>query len=76
MINYTKIVIECPTIKYIEYKTKRDIARSKHKLSEEFLSRILINPDWQDELGKFVYIHYIFSLVMNKNGGETAGKIL
>ncbi len=56
MINYTKMDIEMPLLNILNIKTKRDIARSKHKLSEEFLSTYPDYPDCMDELGKFVYI--------------------
>lgn len=58
-------------IKYIEYKTKRDIERSKHKLSEEFLSTYPDYPDCMDELGKFVYIRTYSRWLPDKNRRET-----
>lgn len=58
-------------IKYIEYKTKRDIERSKHKLSEEFLSTYPDYPDCMDELGKFVYIRTYSRWLQDKNRRET-----
>ena len=58
-------------IKYIEYKTKRDIERSKHKLTDEFLEQYPDYPDCMDELGKFVYIRTYSRWLPDKNRRET-----
>lgn len=58
-------------IKYIEYKTKRDIQRSKHKLTDEFLARYPDYPEEMDELAKFVYIRTYSRWLPDKNRRET-----
>ena len=58
-------------INYIEYKTKRDIARSKHKLTQEFLDKYPDYPDCMDELAKFVYIRTYSRWLPDKNRRET-----
>lgn len=58
-------------INYIEYKTKRDIARSKHKLTQEFLDKYPDYPEEMDELAKFVYIRTYSRWLPDKNRRET-----
>lgn len=58
-------------IKYIEYKTKRDIQRSKHKLTDEFLAQYPDYPEEMDELAKFVYIRTYSRWLPDKNRRET-----
>ena len=58
-------------IKYIEYKTKRDVARSKHKLTDAFLAQYPDYPDCMDELAKFVYIRTYSRWLPDKNRRET-----
>lgn len=58
-------------IKYIEYKTKRDIQRSKHKLTDEFLAQYPDYPEEMDELAKFVYIRTYSRWLADKNRRET-----
>lgn len=58
-------------INYIEYKTKRDIARSKHKLTKEFLDKYPDYPEEMDELAKFVYIRTYSRWLPDKNRRET-----
>lgn len=58
-------------INYIEYKTKRDIARSKHKLTQEFLDKYPDYPEEMDELSKFVYIRTYSRWLPDKNRRET-----
>ena len=58
-------------IKYIEYKTKRDMARSKHKLTDAFLAQYPDYPDCMDELAKFVYIRTYSRWLPDKNRRET-----
>lgn len=58
-------------IKYIEYKTKRDIERSKHKLTDSFLAQYPDYPECMDELAKFVYIRTYSRWLPDKNRRET-----
>lgn len=58
-------------INYIEYKTKRDIARSKHKLTKEFLDKYPDYLEEMDELAKFVYIRTYSRWLPDKNRRET-----
>lgn len=58
-------------INYIEYKTKRDMARSKHKLTQEFLDKYPDYPECMDELAKFVYIRTYSRWLPDKNRRET-----
>lgn len=58
-------------INYIEYKTKRDMARSKHKLTKEFLDKYPDYPDCMDELAKFVYIRTYSRWLPEANRRET-----
>ena len=58
-------------VNYIEYKTKRDIERSKHKLTQDFLDKYPDYPDCMDELAKFVYIRTYSRWLPDKNRRET-----
>lgn len=58
-------------VNYIEYKTKRDMARSKHKLTKDFLDKYPDYPDCMDELAKFVYIRTYSRWLPDKNRRET-----
>lgn len=58
-------------VNYIEYKTKRDMERSKHKLTQEFLDKYPDYPDCMDELAKFVYIRTYSRWLPDKNRRET-----
>lgn len=58
-------------INYIEYKTKRDIARSKHKLTKAFLDKYPDYPEEMDELAKFVYIRTYSRWLPEENRRET-----
>lgn len=58
-------------VNYIEYKTKRDMARSKHKLTQDFLDKYPDYPDCMDELAKFVYIRTYSRWLPDKNRRET-----
>ncbi len=58
-------------VNYIEYKTKRDIERSKHKLTQDFLEKYPDYPDCMDELAKFVYIRTYSRWLPDKNRRET-----
>ena len=58
-------------VNYIEYKTKRDIERSKHKLTQDFLDKYPNYPDCMDELAKFVYIRTYSRWLPDKNRRET-----
>ena len=58
-------------VNYIEYKTKRDIERSKHKLTQNFLDKYPDYPDCMDELAKFVYIRTYSRWLPDKNRRET-----
>lgn len=58
-------------VNYIEYKTKRDMERSKHKLTQDFLDKYPDYPDCMDELAKFVYIRTYSRWLPDKNRRET-----
>lgn len=58
-------------VNYIEYKTKRDMERSKHKLTKDFLDKYPDYPDCMDELAKFVYIRTYSRWLPDKNRRET-----
>lgn len=58
-------------VNYIEYKTKREMERSKHKLTQEFLDKYPDYPDCMDELAKFVYIRTYSRWLPDKNRRET-----
>lgn len=58
-------------VNYIEYKTKRDMERSQHKLNQEFLDKYPDYPDCMDELAKFVYIRTYSRWLPDKNRRET-----
>ena len=58
-------------VNYIEYKTKRDMERSKHKLTQDFLDKYSDYPDCMDELAKFVYIRTYSRWLPDKNRRET-----
>lgn len=58
-------------VNYIEYKTKRDMERSKHKLTQDFLDKYTDYPDCMDELAKFVYIRTYSRWLPDKNRRET-----
>ena len=58
-------------VNYIEYKTKRDMARSKHKLTKDFLDKYPDYPDCMDELAKFVYIRTYSRWLPDENRRET-----
>ena len=58
-------------VNYIEYKTKRDVERSKHKLTKDFLDKYPDYPDCMDELAKFVYIRTYSRWLPDKNRRET-----
>lgn len=58
-------------VNYIEYKTKRDMERSKHKLTQDFLDKYPDYPDCMDELARFVYIRTYSRWLPDKNRRET-----
>lgn len=58
-------------VNYIEYKTKRDMERSKHKLTQDFLDKYPDYPYCMDELAKFVYIRTYSRWLPDKNRRET-----